>query len=656
VRVQCLDEQTVLAFVEGQLEPTMRARSEAHLDNCSHCLSLVAEMARHSGHRDITLEPEGRRVLASAERDRGAAHAATAVAALNEPRSVASGLPERIGKFVIERKLGAGGMGIVYAGRDSMLDRAVAIKVVRVADAAYQARLAREAQAMARLEHANVVRVYEVGSTADGTYIAMELVQGVTLTRWLAERRPSREVIAMFAQIGAGLAAVHRAGLVHRDFKPDNVLIDHDGHARVADFGLARLDRDESSPLASPLTETGAMMGTPGFMAPEQQLGASVDARADQYSFCIALRTALAGPRTAAGSVEDARWNEIDPNVRAAIFRGLAFDPQDRWPSLDDLLAAIAPVATTSAVAQAGSAKPRASERGRWIAVAGALAVAAAAVIYMQTRSNASAPAPQTNAVIATTSAAAPPASAAAVPAAPSVPSPAPAATPSATVVPNTPSVTAAGPTTRSVPAAAPAAPAAKTVAAAAPLQPGAAAKLSRRSPALVDVVRACVHELGYEGMDLETIDANPSAETNRITQAMLDTPDGDPRNVLAVQRAMTMRRRGNCQEAIGGWQAAARHLDKQGGAREWEARAHEGIALCALEAGDAETADDETYKGWGRDIQELYVIAGIASYMLGKDDVAHDFFGKVGVFPEPPAPARTLAARRQFLTAIGWN
>src|SRR5258706_4045543 len=145
-----------------------------------------------------------------------------------------------LGRFVLKRRLGRGGMGEVFAGEDVDLGRPVAIKVVR-ADTdhpAYHARLLREAQALARLEHPNVVRVYEVNSDRGRLFIAMELVDGATLTAWLKQLRSWQDIVAMFLQVGLGLSAVHRAGLVHRDFKPDNVLIDRDGKARVADFGL----------------------------------------------------------------------------------------------------------------------------------------------------------------------------------------------------------------------------------------------------------------------------------------------------------------------------------------------------------------------------------------------------------------------------------
>ena len=252
-----------------------------------------------------------------------------------------------IGRFILGKQLGQGGMGVVLMGHDADLGRPVAIKVVkdRADHPAYRARLLREAQVMARLEHPNVIRVYEVGTDRDRLYVAMEYVDGVTLTMWLkAQRRTWREIIAMFTKIGHGLAAVHAAGLVHRDFKPDNVLVDRDGRPRVADFGLARIDPDMQSTntpqLAASLTRTGMLVGTPAYMAPEQHFGSDVDARADQFSFCLSLREALVG--TLSAKIDEAQWGGVPRAVRAVIERGAAMEANERFPTMNDLLAALA--------------------------------------------------------------------------------------------------------------------------------------------------------------------------------------------------------------------------------------------------------------------------------------------------------------------------
>src|SRR5258707_610263 len=233
-------------------------------------------------------------------------------------------------------------MGVVYAAYDPELDRKVAVKLLRAeADTksnarAAQARLLREAQAMARLSHPNVISVHDVGALGTQVFIAMEFVEGKTLTRWLKEKPLTpREIVQTFLQAGKGLAAAHAAGLVHRDFKPDNVLIGNDGRIKVLDFGLARAVEDVvgdaptlppqvvASGLSTPrqlearLTRSGAFLGTPAYMAPEQLLGKTIDARADQFSFCVALYEALYGERPfAANSIEEVASAVVESKIR----------------------------------------------------------------------------------------------------------------------------------------------------------------------------------------------------------------------------------------------------------------------------------------------------------------------------------------------------
>jgi len=290
-------------------------------------------------------------------------------------------------------------MGIVYAAFDPELDRKIALKVLRPARRAAggsvaQVRMLREAQAMARISHPNVVAVHDVGAHGDEIFIAMELVEGGTLTDWVeAKPRKLDELLRIFVEAGRGLAAAHHAGLVHRDFKPENVLVGGDGRVRVTDFGLARLDElsplgagvRPASSLSSPaLTQDGAIVGTPLFMSPEQAHGKIPDVRSDQYGFCSSLYWAIYGKpapspfsdsgdavptvsltkdseeATAAGSSPEEppaalgaprplqlpREPKLPSNVRRALLRGLSWDATRRYPSMDELLAELAPGGT----------------------------------------------------------------------------------------------------------------------------------------------------------------------------------------------------------------------------------------------------------------------------------------------------------------------
>src|SRR5215471_9611631 len=193
------------------------------------------------------------------------------------------------GRYKLVEKLGVGGMGVVYLAEDPQLGRQVAIKLMDPKTSGTQSasegrgRLLREAQALAQLSHPNVIAVYDVGTSANQVFIAMEYVEGSTLSQWLAERKRTwHEVLSTFVQAGRGLAAAHAAGIVHRDFKPDNVLVGNDGRVRVLDFGLARpLAETKTAPrlakLDVPVTEPGRFIGTPAYMAPEQLTGEQVD-------------------------------------------------------------------------------------------------------------------------------------------------------------------------------------------------------------------------------------------------------------------------------------------------------------------------------------------------------------------------------------------
>jgi hypothetical protein len=279
---------------------------------------------------------------------------------------------ESIGRFVVLDTLGSGGMGVVVSAYDPNLDRKVAIKLLHTRAAgpkgseAAKTRLMREARAMGKIRHPNVVTVYEVGTFLDQVFVAMEHVDGGTLRQHLKDHPEMswREIVAMYAKAGRGLAAAHAAGMVHRDFKPENVLIEED-RVQVADFGLVGMEVEPEAPLAQSqgqdserqsqskgLTRARSVTGTPAYMAPEQHLGRRADARADQYAFCIALYVAiykshpfgdprapefverkLAGklvPQPAVGSVPT--W------LYDCITRGFKRKTKDRYENMNELL------------------------------------------------------------------------------------------------------------------------------------------------------------------------------------------------------------------------------------------------------------------------------------------------------------------------------
>jgi Protein kinase domain len=325
-----------------------------------------------------------------------AAHDATLSASYDIDEAVRVSRPARVGRYEVGEALGSGAMGVVYRARDPELDRAVAIKLVRT-DANSSSsgiRLLREAQAMAKLRHPNVVPIFDVGPADNAVFVAMPLLEGGTLRSWLRDGpRPLHEVLDRFVAAGRGLAAAHAAGLIHRDFKPDNVLLGVDGEVHVADFGLARLaDACAAGTLPTlegseeTATRTGEVVGTPAYMAPEQLRGRPSDARADQFSFCISLWEGVYGqrpfPRMISGDGDPVRARlhaiadgPVPPPRRdrpawiaQVLTRGLAEEPERRWPSMQALLDAIA-----------AHRAPRRWPR-RLAAVLGALGVAAAMV------------------------------------------------------------------------------------------------------------------------------------------------------------------------------------------------------------------------------------------------------------------------------------
>lgn len=285
----------------------------------------------------------------------------------------------QVGEYIVLDRLGAGGMGVVYAAYDGKLDRKVALKVLRANYDAETFEVARErmlgeGRALGKLSHPNVVAVHDVGCVDGEVYLAMELVDGQTVTQWRHVRnRRWSEVVAVFGAIADGLAAVHDAGLVHRDVKPDNVLVDRLGRARVTDFGLARphgistpslelaeraVVSDSQAATRTDLTQTGARLGTPAYMAPEQLRGESATALSDQFSYCVALWESLYGRRPFRGEnwvslvlsvnngeidepPEGATGREVPQWLRRIVERGLAKDPDERWPSMRALRVAL---------------------------------------------------------------------------------------------------------------------------------------------------------------------------------------------------------------------------------------------------------------------------------------------------------------------------
>jgi tRNA A-37 threonylcarbamoyl transferase component Bud32 len=324
--VDCLDEGAVIAFVGGALQGASLEAAERHLVECPACAALVALAAP---------PPDGR----------------------------AAGTTQRLdditlGRYHLLALIGRGGMGEVYIGYDPELDRKVAIKILRadkVDHQGHRARFMREAQAVARLTHPNVVGIYDVGNAGGRMFLAMELVDGETLGAWLARKpRTVDEILQVFTMAGRGLHAAHRTGIVHRDFKPQNVMVARNGSVRVMDFGLAA-SADAGLPDEPRLTAAGSILGTPHYMSPEQLRGQRADARADQFSFCVALWEALHGalpfPAKTWGALRAAVLDghpqpgplarRVPRRVQSALLRGLSPERDNRFPAMSDLLAAI---------------------------------------------------------------------------------------------------------------------------------------------------------------------------------------------------------------------------------------------------------------------------------------------------------------------------
>ena len=343
VKAGCLAEATVIAFLDAKLPEQGRVDVERHVAACAACADLLTWAAADLAEkRPAPPEP---------------LHPGT-----------------RVERYQILEAVGRGGMGEVYAAYHPDLDRRIALKVVFEKGREREdsrARLLREARAIAKLSHPNVISVYDAGTFGGRVYVAMEFVDGQTIDAWLAAApRSRRQILSVFVAAGRGLAAAHAAGIVHRDFKPQNVMIARDGSVRVMDFGLARLAAEpvtrepeagrpsNGAPTAlAMVTQAGTIVGTPAYMAPEVFRGDGADAGSDQFSFCVALYEALYGVRPFRGdsflslsmSVTEGELQPAPPSrshdvplwIRKALVRGLRVDRTRRFPSMAALIAAL---------------------------------------------------------------------------------------------------------------------------------------------------------------------------------------------------------------------------------------------------------------------------------------------------------------------------
>ncbi len=383
----CPEENLLVGLAEGTLDGPARDALTGHLDGCEDCRRVVATLVaqrtgRISSGLSGTLTP-GSGDTATPTGTSGTYSPGLGTESLASGRTVQNGsaprpdasaedLPAgtRLGRLTVLEVLGRGGMGVVYAAYDASLDRRVAVKTIRAEmapDAAARGRLLLEARAMARLSHPNIVQVYGAAEQEGLAYIELEFVSGRTLREWLKEtKRTWREVLEAHLAAAAGLAAAHGQGLVHRDVKPDNVLIAADGRVRVSDFGLAHTgvqapltfgsdDPASSAELGTPITIEGALVGTPSYMSPEQIRGEKADARSDQFSLCVCLYESLYGKRPFEGAtLRDLKTaitsgpvpprppgSPVPARLHAALLRGLAKRAEDRYPSMEALSQAL---------------------------------------------------------------------------------------------------------------------------------------------------------------------------------------------------------------------------------------------------------------------------------------------------------------------------
>ncbi len=383
---RCPEPAALRALANGALEAEAAPRVADHAAGCPTCARVLAELKDGVSTGALTPGETGGPLS-------------------NTPLPPALARGTSLGRYLIVGAIGKGGMGVVYAAYDPELDRRVAVKLLQVRKETGKGlgpeglRLLREAQALAQLSHPNVVSVYDVGTVGERLFMAMELVEGESLREWLA-RVPAdwRKVLPLFQGFAAGVAAAHARTLVHRDLKPENLFVGKDGRPRVLDFGLARLSAHEggvpeepaapeevelrsgsgSGALHQELTRAGAVVGTPPYMAPEALRGAVLDARSDQFSFCVALYEALYRHRPFPNVPfsDPHRWQLAEPPrgtpvpgwLRKVVLRGLSLDPAHRYESMD-------------ALAKALAADPAVGRRRLWLGAGFAAALGAAVAV-----------------------------------------------------------------------------------------------------------------------------------------------------------------------------------------------------------------------------------------------------------------------------------
>jgi hypothetical protein len=583
----CPDDNRLVEYVEGLLPPPEQATIDHHVDSCAACRRVLAQFALGSR---APAAPEVAHELASLDR-----------------------------RYEILELLGSGAMSFVYAAQDHVLDRRVALKVLRDLDPRRNDTIATEARAMARLAHPNVVSVYDVGIAGGRMYMTAELVAGTTIAGWLASgARPWRDVVGVFAQAARGLAAAHAAGITHRDFKPSNMLLGGDGRVRISDFGLARRTTVGAEDLAT--THAGELVGTPAYMAPEQLAGEPADARSDHFAFCVALFESLHGERPFRGASLHALYEAIERGERVRpsqrvparltrlVERGLAFAPARRVTSMEDIARELDSIAVKHPLRTLG------------ITAAAVAAVGLLAAVVVLGWPHASGDLPEASAVASRRDAGgrtSPP-----PPPPPSPPQSVPARDAGARASVAVSSPRDAGITTVRNPRG----------------DAAVTASLHPIPPEHRAAVIAALRALGYKGL---TFDGDPEANLADVRAKLAAVPADDRSDAVMWQVAIghIERKRGDCAAATRAYEAAsaeAQALYAKLGQRsqvgrahsqtylEWEGRAWFGIALCKVEL-DAPDAVPYLAHPWMRwiDPDEIDLARGIVAYETGDRETA---------------------------------